>query len=308
LADTPTPDKASLIRFLLTCPSLQRLSQADLEPLAARLQMKRYEDAAELLHHQVPHRDMPLRVVVHGHASWEPSDSAEQRGAWMLTPGSVFGLGAVNDWAHEHGVQGTWPRADLVHIRCKAAGPIWVLELAPQHFDDVFLGEQAQALRAELLCMFPTTIHASKIVAALRQDPQFVRVATPKLYRLLERAPTLDYEVDENEDDNENDNDEPQPVAVGPQGKLVSGPAIYYVLDGELNVCTNGHTILVCPGELGGPDLFDATQAVAEFTAKATTKSHAVVLTQRALTQTMRGDPGLTRTLGPRLAGDVVNP
>jgi hypothetical protein len=301
LAEPPTPDKASLIRFLLTCPMLQRLSASHLDPLASHLKMKRYDDGAELLSQVGPHRDTPLRVVVHGHASWEPSASAEQRGAWMLTAGSLFGLDAVNDWAKANGIQGTWPQVDLDRVRCKSAGPLWVLELAPEHFDEVFTAPNCATTCSELLCMFPTMIHATQVVAALRKTPQFARVSTPKLYRLLERAPTLDYAPQPAEQQEQAIQVEQVPIApVGPQGKFVTGPALYYVLSGELHVSGAEQMVSLGAGEIGGPDLFDTSGLMTASPAQAVSKARAIVLTQRALFDMIRCDPGIARSLGPR--------
>jgi hypothetical protein len=312
LAEPPTPDKASLIRFLLTCPMLQRLSASQLDPLASRLKLKRYDDGADLLSAVGPHRRTPLRVIVHGHASWEPSTSSEQRGAWMLIPGSVFGLDAVNEWAHAHGIQGAWPLTDLDHVRCKSAGPLWVLELAAEHFDEVFTDAQCEATCSELLCMFPTTIHATQVVAALRQTPQFARVSTPKLYRLLERAPTLDYgppPAQQQQQQQQAIQVEQVPIApVGPQGKFVTGPALYYVLSGELQVSSAEQIVSLRAGQIGGPDLLDTSGLMAASAAQAVSNARAVVLTQRALFDMIRCDPGIARSLGPRSFGQGVNP
>lgn len=315
LADSPpTPDKASLIRFLLTCPMLQRLSESAVEPLASQVQMKRYADGADLIDQLIAHRDMPLCVVVHGQASWEPSNSTAQRGAWMLTSGSMFGLGAVNDWAHAHGVAGTWPTQDLVMVRCKAAGPLWVLELAPQRFDAVFSGARGHAICSELLCMFATVISAPAVVAALRQMPQFARVTQPKLYRLLERAPTLNYgpepELLEREQPQQQlIDDAPQAVGLqGNEGNEVTGPALYYVLEGELEVNTSEQLLSLSVGEIGSQDLFTPSSVVATSAAQAASTARAVVLTQRALNDMIRSDPGFARSLGPRAHGEVVSP
>ncbi|KIG15303.1 hypothetical protein DB30_05730 [Enhygromyxa salina] len=301
----PTPDKASLIRFLLTCPMFQRLSAQDVEPLAARLQMRHYDDGTNLLSGGVADGKTPLRVVVHGGATWEPDDSTEQRGAWMLAPGSCCGLGTVNAWARAKKIPGTWSAPDPAPIRCKSVGPLWVLELAPQDFDEVFTDPQGEPICTELLCMFPTSIKAPEVVAALRDTPQFARVTTPKLYRLLERAPTLNYgpfdpmELEQDPDD---------PQQFGPHGKSVKGPALYYVVEGELSVSNDDQTVSLGVGELGGPGLFDEGVQVNQFAAKSVNEARAVVLTQRALMDQIRADPGLARALGPRGYGKELNP
>lgn len=168
---------------------LAALGEQKVESLVDQLELLRYEDGERFFNNQVPDRDFPLRVLVHGHASWTPNDSIEQKGAWMLGPGSLFGLGAVNDWAHERKIATAWPRVELPKIRCQAMGPVWVLELAPDRFEAAFSGEAGDRVLRWLLRMFPTVVHAPNIVAAMRQSSQFMRVNSVDLYRLLERAP-----------------------------------------------------------------------------------------------------------------------
>ncbi|WP_106089776.1 hypothetical protein [Enhygromyxa salina] len=309
----PTPDKASLIRFLLTCPLFQRLTEPDVEPLAERLQMHHYEDSTDLFSRVATPDSTPLRLVAHGQASWEPSNSSEQKGAWMLTTGSCFGLSAINDWACAKKIPSAWPAPDPAPVRCNAVGPLWVLELAPQHFDDVFMHPQGNAICSRLLCMFPTGLNAPRVVAALRSTPQFSRVTTPKLYRLLERAPTLAYgpmqleqPPEEPEEPEEPEDDDPQQL--GLEGKSVTSPALYYVLEGQLTVSNDEQTVSLGVGELGGPGMFDDSPQANQFAAQATDEARAVVLTQASLLDQIRTDPGLARALGPRGLSKAVDP
>jgi CRP-like cAMP-binding protein len=154
--------------------------------------------------------------------------------------------------------------------------------------------------------MFPTVFNAPEVVSALRETPQFSRVTTPKLYRLLERAPTLNYGPEPIQLEQEQQLDDLQQI--GLKGKLITGPALYYVLEGELEVSTNEHEVSLGVGEFGGPDLFDASPLIAKASATAKAATRAVVLTQRAITAMMHSDPGFARALGPHAASKQVNP
>ncbi|MCA9685045.1 MAG: hypothetical protein KC457_22875, partial [Myxococcales bacterium] len=189
----PAPTAASVLRFLRTCPMLWGLDDDTLTPLAKALSLRhpdslrRYDADHRLFANEVPDRNHPLRFVTHGRANWSSSHTTEQKGAWILTPGSCFGLGTVNDWAEQRDLADTWTRSDLPSVRCQAEGVMWVLELAPDQFEPVFTA--SPALLGRLLAHYPTEVNAPDVVAAMKATPQFGRAAVQNLYRLLEGAP-----------------------------------------------------------------------------------------------------------------------
>ncbi|MCA9700084.1 MAG: hypothetical protein KC431_21340, partial [Myxococcales bacterium] len=109
----PAPTAASVLRFLRTCPMLWGLDDDTLTPLAKALSLRhpdslrRYDADHRLFANEVPDRNHPLRFVTHGRANWSSSHTTEQKGAWILTPGSCFGLGTVNDWAEQRDLADT---------------------------------------------------------------------------------------------------------------------------------------------------------------------------------------------------------
>ncbi|PRP97707.1 hypothetical protein ENSA5_32160 [Enhygromyxa salina] len=282
---------------------LSGLTADALEPLGQALTLVRHDDGARLFYDEVPNRDAPLRILVHGHATWDPAHSSDDNGAWTLTTGSVFGLGAVNDWAAEAGLDRTWPRADLPMIRCRAKGPISTLELAPDRFEAVFMSKPGGVLRDRLLAMFPTVVHGGEIVAALRATPQFSRVNAVALYRLLDLAPTVTYQP------TAKDPDQPQQPAAPPPGLAVApGPALYYVLRGQLQLVVDETLLSFGAGEVGGSDLFADEGAATLKAATATTKATAVVVTKEAVAALSGYMPGFARSLGPMFNGQRVKP
>ncbi|NJK31416.1 MAG: hypothetical protein HC927_02775, partial [Deltaproteobacteria bacterium] len=130
----PTPDASSMIAFLRSCPALAGLPGVSIERLAAELVLVVHEAGKRFYADEVPSQKQPLRIIVHGQATWESSRAREQKGAWMLGPGSLLGVDVINDWAW-HAQRGTpWPAHDLPTIRCQALAKIWTLELAPERF------------------------------------------------------------------------------------------------------------------------------------------------------------------------------
>ena len=91
------------------------------------------------------------------------------------------------------------------------------------------------------------------------------------------------------------------------QEALARGPAMYYVIDGELLLDVNEQTLSLRNGELGGPELFAPMETFTRLGARATTQTSAVVVTQAAVVEMMRATPGFARKLGPRRAGKRVN-
>lgn len=287
----PLPETSQLPGFLASCPTLAGVHPQELELLASELVLVRYEDGARFFADETPDHNSPLRFVVQGRASWDTNRSAEQKGAWMMSPGSVFGLEAVNDWARRHELAGVWSRGEMPRIRCQAIGVVWVLELPADRFDSVFLPEHGRPALAKLLQMVPTVCHAPDIVASMRGASQFARTATVNLYKLLEWAPTcvmappvmlLDAQQ--------------QPIVPEPE----PGPsALYYVIEGELKMTVADETKSIQVGEMDGADLF---MADANQVSKPVPLGEAcvVVLTREAIDTCMRCVPGFARTLGPR--------
>ncbi|MFO7561037.1 MAG: hypothetical protein R6X02_00210 [Enhygromyxa sp.] len=293
---------------------LRNLSNEALERFAEHLQMRRYEDGARVLDSSSGGA-RPLRLLAHGHASWEPHGSKEKRGAWMLMPGSVFGLEAVNEWARRKQLPGAWPITEHPEIRCRAVGPIWALELPPERFDQAF-GAEGGPLAARLLQGYPSAHHGPAIVAALREIPQFSRVSSVSLYRMLEYTRTVTFHPPgESKLEQQVQLDvqqlpvsklEESPDSGKRQRRLVDpGRALYFVLDGVLHIETDGETVVLGPGSLGGPDLFRHSELrLARPTT--TVETHAVIIDGYVLFEMLRSDPGFGRTLGARVSKSEV--
>lgn len=293
---------------------LRNLSAEQLEPFVEHLQMRRYEDGTLLHDHHAPPRPM-LRILVHGHASWEPLRHQQKHGAWMMTTGSVFGLAAVHEWARRKELAEAWPITEYLEVRCAAAGPIWVLELSPEHFDQAF-GSAGGPLATRLLRHFPTSLHAATIVAELRELPQFSRVRSMTLHRMLEYAPTLSfgppipYEKQVQLDVVQLEAipkflpslDEQELLEAARRQRLVIGPgrALYFVIEGSLRVETDTETVYVAPGSLGGPDMFSHHTALLAPPV-AVTDTRAVVIDGRVVYEMIRTDQGFCRSLGPHV-------
>ncbi|MFV8753101.1 hypothetical protein ACNOYE_21340 [Nannocystaceae bacterium ST9] len=290
----PLPESSQVPGFLASCPVLAEVGIQQLELLASELHLIRYEDGTRFFTDETPNRRDPLRFVVHGRATWDSNRSSDQKSAWMMTPGSAFGLEAVNDWAREHALPETWSRGEMPLIRCQAIGVVWVLELAPDRFDAAFLPELGRPALTKLLQMVPTICNAPDIVATMRTKPQFARAAPVNLYKLLEWAPTLKMWpvaiVDPN-DPNQGEQPEPEP---GPT-------AVYYVLEGEVKLQVDDESKTIDVGEMDGADLFTPTsEAVTISSVSAVSEASVVQLTRSALETCMRQFPGFARTLGPR--------
>jgi hypothetical protein len=281
---------------------LRGLSDEVLEPLAERLQMHRYEDKTRLLDHpsiEADSRPSTLRILAHGHASWEPFGTEEKTGAWMLMPGSVLGLDAIDHWARSKKLPGAWAFDEVPSVRARTMGPVWMLELPWEHFDDA-LGPTGGPLADRLLSMVPTILYAPAIVAALRELPQFSRVRSVSLFRMLEHARTVTFypqqELGQVEAEAEGQAESPMP-----QHRLVpKDRALYYVLDGVLEIETDDETLFIGPGSLGGPDVFrHSTRELG--TPTSSTETHAVVIDGRALYEMVLSNPGFGRSLGPHV-------
>jgi hypothetical protein len=291
----PLPETSQLPGFLATCPTLAGVDPQELELLASELQLVRYEDGARFFADETPDHNSPLRFVVQGRASWDTNRSAEQKGAWMMSPGSVFGLEAVNDWAKRHELTGVWSRGEMPRIRCQAIGVVWVMELPADRFDSVFLPEQGRPALAKLLRMVPTVCHAPDIVASMRGNSQFARAATVNLYKLLEWAPTTEIAP-------------LMPLEPGLGPVVQPGPAaLYYVIEGELTMTVADETKSIHVGEMDGADLFmaDAKQVSMPIPLG---EAAVVVLTRQAIETCIRYVPGFARTLGPRDAASKAAP
>lgn len=286
----PLPEASQLPGFLASCPTLAGLESQQLALLASELVLVRYEDGARFYSDETPDHRSPLRFVVQGRASWDPNRSGEQKGAWMMSPGSVFGLEAVNDWARRHELEGVWSRGEMPRIRCQAIGVVWVLELPPDRFDAVFLPENGQPARTKLLQMVPTVCHAPDIVATMRSTPQFARASTVNLYKLLEWAPTCVMEGPPIDLDQQEPNQEQLE------------PTLYYVIAGELKVIVADEAKTIEVGEIDGADLFMAGGAKVSSPV-AVGEASVVVLTRKAIEVCMSRIPGFARTLGPRDLG-----
>ncbi len=291
------PDTSQLLAFLASCPGLHGLPTVELQLLASELRLIRYEDGHRFFADEVPDRSAPLRIIVHGRATWDPTQSNEQKGAWMLSPGSLFGLEAINDWASEHELDRPcmWSRREIPRVRCQAIGVTWVLELAPDRFDAVLMPEAGRPLLDRLLCLCVTTVFAPEVVATMRKSPQFSRVQATDLYRLLESTPVTTWSTQQAKplqlDLEQIEQKQPPP---GPQ-------ALYYVIRGEMQVALDDQVTTLTAGEMDGPDLFappSETAKIAWPTALSET-CVAVMITRDALERMIRRNPGFARSLGP---------
>jgi hypothetical protein len=263
--------------------------------LASELQLVRYEDGHRFFSDQVPAHRSPLRFMVQGKASWDPSSSSEQKSAWTMSPGSVFGIEAVNDWARRKQLPGVWSRGEPQRIRCQAIGVVWVLELPADRFDTVFLPEIGRPALNKLLTLVPTQAHAPAVVASMRATPQFARVPRVNLYKLLEWAPTNNLWPVQLIDLEEQQQLEPDP-----------GPlALYYVIAGMLKLTIDDDSRTIQVGEMDGVDLFVPNEQAAQVSMPVAVggEAWAVMLTRQALETCMRAVPGFARTLGPRDEG-----
>jgi hypothetical protein len=304
--DTPTPSKDSIVRFLRGSPTLRDLGSLSIERLAERVQLRRYDNDARLFHDEIPGPDQPLRVMTHGRVSWSSSGDQEKQGARMLLPGSVIGLESVNDWARREQHPEVWLPSDPPRIRSRAVGPVWMLELEPERFDEVFTTPLGQRLLTRLVRQYPTSINAPAIVAELREHDALARVSSISLYRMLERAPTriftvqnFDHLKPEQEAEFLDDDDS---IRLRSRGR-----ALYFVIDGELQIPTDTGTESLLDGDLGGPNLFSRDTDMLEA-AWAMGSGRAVVLYAWVLTEMLRSDPGFARNLGPIMYTDEASP
>jgi hypothetical protein len=282
------PEASQLPGFLASCPALAGVAPEHLELLAAQLELVRYEDGHRFYSDQAPVRRSPLRFVVQGRASWDPAASEEQKSAWMMSPGSAFGLEAVNDWARDKQIVGVWSRRPIPRVRCQAIGAVWVLELSPDRFDTVFLSDSGKPLLTKLLEMVPTVCLAPEIVAALRKSPQFARSATINLYKLLEWAPTS--------------NLWPDAVDLDQQDKVIEAGAmaLYYVISGTLKMQIDDELRTIRIGEMDGVDLFTPIESDVSKPVAVGGEAWLVTITRRSIEACMQAIPGFARTLGPR--------
>jgi hypothetical protein len=266
---------------------LAGLDPSELEQLAGELQLLRYDDGTRFFSDVAPDHRSPLRFVLQGRASWDSERGLEQKSAWMLTPGSLFGLEALNDWAHRKQLPGALDRGKTPRVACQAIGPIWVLELPASRFDAAFMSESHPQVLATLLEHVATCVYSPDIVAAMRQSPQFIRAPSMHLYKLLEWAPTkllLPSEGDPNQGD----------------GNLSGPAAVYYVIEGSLRLTVGAKVMNITAGEMEGAELFRSQ--VQDDVSKPVSlgKTLAVMLTQSMLHAYMRQAPGFARCLGPR--------
>lgn len=285
---------------------LRELSSAQLDALAEHAVLRRHDDGVVLLDDEAVGPEQPLRVIVQGRTSWTSSRARDKTGAWLMLPGSLFGLDSVAAWARRQHVETWWP-SELPRVTCKSIGPVWTLELAPERFDVVF-GAGNTPLCRTLLRMFPTQVVAPELIAALRQLDHFARVRTTALHRMLERAPcrawgpTIEADL-------------AVPLVpnieaaqlhvellgdVDPRYAQSRGRALYYVLEGRLEVPTERGTESLRVGDLGGPSPFmhDDVQVDAVWT---TSKCRAIVVYASLIDDMIRSDPSFARSLGPRV-------
>jgi hypothetical protein len=285
---------------------LRELTSASLEPLAQHALLRRYDDGATLLDDEALGPEQPLRVIVQGRTSWSSSRARDKTGAWLMMPGSLFGLDSVAAWARRNHVDTWWP-SELPRVTCKTLGPVWMLELAPEHYAAVF-GAGNTPLCRTLLRMFPTQVVAPELITALRQLDHFARVHTSALHRMLERAPcrtwgpTIEADLAMVV--------EPNIEAAQLHVELVGdtdprygrsrGRALYYVLEGRLEVPTELGTETLRIGDLGGPSPFarDDVQVAAAWT---TSQCRAIVVYASLVDDMIRSDPSFARSLGPRV-------
>jgi hypothetical protein len=224
----------------------------------------------------------------------------EQKSAWMMTPGSVFGLEGLNDWARRKKLPGALERGQTPRVACQAIGPLWVLELPAERFDAALLSESNPQVLATLLEHVATCIYSPEIVAAMRQSPQFIRAPAMHLYKLLEWAPTklmLPNNWDQALDPNQG---EPIQGDLG-NGKLLGGPAaVYYVIEGSLRLTVGAKVMNITAGEMEGAELFRSQSQDDVSEPVCLSKTLAVMLTQSMLHAYIRQAPGFARCLGPR--------
>jgi hypothetical protein len=290
-------------------PTLRDLASSALEPLAERVQVRRYDDDVKLFDDEIPGPEQPLRVLIHGRASWSSRGDQEKRGARMLLPGSVIGLESINDWARREQHPEVWLAADPPSIRSRTHGSVWTLELQPERFDEVFSSTGGARLLTRLVRQYPTSINSPAIVALLREHDALARVSSVSLYRMLERAPTRIFTT-------QHMNDQLLP---GQEAQLEFGDvddsirqrsrgrALYFVIDGQLQIPTDSGTRSLARGDLGGPNLFSRSDGVLEK-AWTTGSGRAVVLYAWVLTEMIRSDSGFARKLGPLSHADEVSP
>lgn len=283
---------------------LRELSSASLDALAEHAELRRHDAGVRLFDDETIGPEQPLRAIVQGRTSWTSSRTRDKTGAWLMMPGSLFGLESVAAWARRKLLEPWWPR-ELPSITCETLGPVWMLELAPDRFDAVFAAGDGPLCRT-LLSMFPTQVVAPELIAALRQLDHFARARTTALHRMLERAPCrswgplLEAGV--------------QPVVPieaaqvyvpllgepDPRHERSHGRALYYVLEGRLEVPTEAGTESLRIGELGGPSPFvhDDVDVAAAWT---TSSCRAIVVYASLIDDMIRSDPSFARSLGPRI-------
>jgi hypothetical protein len=287
--------------------TLRDLVSPALEPLAERMRLRRYDNDAKLFSDEIPGREQPLRVLIHGRASWSSSDDHEKHGGRMLLPGSVIGLESVNDWARRQQHPEVWLAADPPRIRSRAVGPIWMLELEPERFDEVFSTSGAARLLTRLVRQYPTSISAPSIVELLRSHEAFTRVSSVSLYRMLERAPTRIFTAPSQF---HGEQQEPPAAFIDDDDGIRQrshGRALYFVLDGQLQVPTDTGTESLSSGDLGGANLFSPDTKMLDA-AWTTGSGRAVCLYAWVLIEMIRSDPGFARKLGPLAHAGEVSP
>jgi hypothetical protein len=278
----PTPDGTRLRAFLASCPMLAGLQPSLFTQLASELQLLHYDDGTRFFSDVAPDHRSPLRFVVQGRASWNSERGMEQKSAWMMTPGSVFGLEGLNDWARRKQLAGAFDRGETPRVACQAIGPIWVLELPADRFEAAFMSESTAQVLARLLEHVPTCMYAPNIVASMRQNPQFIRASTLHLYKLLEWAPTMRLTAN---DDN----------------AQLSPNAAYYVIEGALRLTSGAKVKTITTGEMEGADLFRSPSPDDGLSIPVSLgETWAVMLTQNMLHACIRQTPGFARCLGPR--------
>lgn len=290
---------------------LRELSSAQLDALAEHAELRRHDDGVVLLDDEAVGPEQPLRAIVQGRTSWTSSRARDKTGAWLMLPGSLFGLDAVAAWARRKQLDTWWP-SELPRVTCKTIGPVWTLELAPERFDAVFATPAIPAtftpLCRTLLRMFPTQVVAPELIAALRQLDHFARVRTTALYRMLERAPCRAWGPTIAADlavplvpNIEAAQLHVEPLGdTDPRNAQSRGRALYYVLEGRLEVPTELGTESLRIGDLGGPSPFVRTDVQVDA-AWTTSKCRAIVVYASLIDDMIRSDPSFARSLGPRV-------
>jgi hypothetical protein len=284
------PESSQLSGFLASCPALGDLDPAALEAFANEAELIRYDDGTRLFTDTSPDRRTPLRIVVHGKASWDSNRASDQKGAWMLSQGSLLGLEGLNEWAKYEQIEGCWERSESPRIRCQAIGPLWVLELPATRFAAFFGSAIGKPILARLLERVGTAIHSPDVVSAMRRNDQFSRTAPVFLYKLLEWAPTtkiLPIIWDPNQ---------------GDQPDLIVGPtAVYYVIEGELKMQVDQEEKTIGVGQLDGANLFVSPEEASSVSLPTPVgDTSAVMVTKDMLWTAIRQLPGFARSLGPR--------